>query len=250
MAPGGLVLLGLLLLVLVDAPAAVHIDIAAALFHSHDHLGGNKKKDKQSSSSSSSPSWPSWPDGNAATYLPPPAKKDKKEKPSWPDGNAADFFAEAAKKGLRSFTGGRGGYKTMTTEFLDAHNQVRAKYGVPPLRWSKKLARYARRWSDARRFDCVMMHSVGSPYGENVFWGTGWDWKAVEAVGDWASESSFYDWRAQACHPGQVCEHFTQIVWRTTNYVGCGRAECLAGGVFITCSYDPPGNWKGEVPLT
>lgn len=220
MAPGGLVLLLLVLLVLVDALAAVHIDISAAIFHSHDHLGGDKQ-DKSSSSL-----------------------------PSWANGNAADYFAAAAKKGLQSFTGGRGSYKTMTKEFLEAHNRVRAKYGVPPLRWSNKLARYARRWSDARRFDCVMMHSVGSPYGENVFWGTGWDWRAVDAVGDWASESSFYDWRAQACHPGQVCEHFTQIVWRTTKYVGCGRSECLAGGVFITCSYDPPGNWKGEVPLT
>jgi len=43
-------------------------------------------------------------------------------------------------------------------EFLQAHNELRAKYGVPPLRWSSKLARYARRWSSLRRFDCVMMH--------------------------------------------------------------------------------------------
>ncbi|KAE8766408.1 Pathogenesis-related protein 1A [Hordeum vulgare] len=246
MAPGGLALLLLLaLLALVDALAALNIDITASIFHSHDHLGGNKKQQEKEKPPSSS------------------EKEKEKEKPpsssSWSSSSSssssslkvdADYFAAAAKKGLHSFTGGRGNYKAMAKEFLEAHNRVRAKYGVPPLRWSNKLSRYARRWSAARRFDCVMMHSVGSPYGENVFWGTGWDWRAVDAVGDWASEASFYDWRAQACHPGQVCEHFTAIVWRTTKYVGCGRAECLAGGVFITCSYDPPGNWKGEVPLT
>ncbi|OEL29993.1 Pathogenesis-related protein 1A [Dichanthelium oligosanthes] len=135
-------------------------------------------------------------------------------------------------------------------EFLEAHNTLRAKYDVPPLRWSSKLARYARRWSSLRRFDCVMMHSPNSPYGENVFWGTGSDWRAADAVRSWATEGSYFDWRAQACYPGQVCGHFTQLVWNDTEYVGCGRAECFAGGVFITCSYDPPGNWKGEVPLT
>ncbi|CAN6354076.1 unnamed protein product [Urochloa humidicola] len=135
-------------------------------------------------------------------------------------------------------------------EFLEAHNTLRAKYGVPPLRWSSRLARYARRWSSMRRFDCVMMHSPGSPYGENVFWGTGNEWRASDAVASWATEASNFDWRAQACHPGQVCGHFTQVVWNDTEFVGCGRAECFAGGVFITCSYDPPGNWKGEVPLT
>lgn len=135
-------------------------------------------------------------------------------------------------------------------EFLEAHNQLRAKYGVPPLRWSSKLAKYARRWSSLRRFDCVMMHSPSSPYGENVFWGTGSDWRAADAVRSWASERSYFHWRAQACHPGQVCGHFTQLVWNDTEMVGCGRSECFAGGVFITCSYDPPGNWKGEVPLT
>jgi len=135
-------------------------------------------------------------------------------------------------------------------EFLQAHNELRAKYGVPPLRWSSKLARYARRWSSLRRFDCVMMHSPNSPYGENVFWGTGSDWRPADAVRSWATESSYFDWRAQACYPGEVCGHFTQLVWNDTGFVGCGRSECFAGGVFITCSYDPPGNWKGEVPLT
>ncbi|KAF8724808.1 hypothetical protein HU200_020746 [Digitaria exilis] len=135
-------------------------------------------------------------------------------------------------------------------EFLEAHNALRAKYGVPPLRWSSKLARYARRWSWLRRFDCVLMHSPASPYGEDVFRGSGTDWRASDAIRDWANEAANFDWRAQACHPGQECGHFTQLVWNDTQYVGCGRTECFTQHVFITCSYDPAGNYKGEVPLT
>lgn len=121
---------------------------------------------------------------------------------------------------------------------------------MPPLRWSNKLAKYARRWSSKRRIDCLLMHSFASPYGENVFRGTGWDWKAADAVRGWASEASYFDWKAQACYPGHVCGHFTQLVWNDTQLVGCGRAECFFGGVFITCEYEPGGNWKGEAPLT
>jgi hypothetical protein len=215
----GVVLLAVLLLVLVEALAAVPTGSGATTTTSPDYLGGGNKKQQQQQQS--------------------------------PEKRVDDYFAAVAKKlGLRSFTGGRGKYKSMAKEFLDAHNRVRAQYGVPPLRWSNKLARYARRWSEARRFDCVGMHSSGSPYGENIFWGSGWDWRAVSAVADWASEASFYDWRAQACHPGQECGHFKQLVWRTTKYVGCGRAECYNGFSFFTCSYDPPGNYKGEEPLS
>ncbi|CAM0953417.1 unnamed protein product [Alopecurus aequalis] len=224
--PPGVVLLPLfVLLVLVDMLAAVSIGTTTAVDHSHDHLGSNKKDTYNYNNQQKSPSF---------------TKQD------------AEKFAKALAKGFRSFAtgGGRGKYKLMAKEFLDAHNRVRSQYGVPPLRWSGKLARYARRWSSARRYDCVMMHSENSPYGENVFQGSGRDWRPVNVVADWASEASFYDWRAQECHPGQECGHFTSMVWRTTKYVGCGRSDCYDGGSFFTCSYDPPGNWKGEVPLT
>uniref|UniRef100_A0ACD5YN56 Uncharacterized protein n=1 Tax=Avena sativa TaxID=4498 RepID=A0ACD5YN56_AVESA len=188
---------------------------------------------------------------------PPPRQQQQQQSPSssWYSSPTAkredEFFATVAKKlGLRSFTGGRGNYKSMAKEFLDAHNRLRAQYGVPPLKWSNKLARYARRWSAARRYDCVMMHSPGSPYGENVYYSSGWDQRAVAAVEDWASEASFYDWRAQKCFPGEECGHFRALVWKKTKYVGCGRSECYNGNAFFTCSYDPAGNFRGEEPLS
>ncbi|GJN34299.1 hypothetical protein PR202_gb22948 [Eleusine coracana subsp. coracana] len=74
----------------------------------------------------------------------------------------------AKLKGLVSFTNGTGSYKGMSRQFVDGHNKVRERYGVPPMKWNNKLARYARRWSNAMRKDCQLLHSAGNNYGESA----------------------------------------------------------------------------------
>ncbi|CAN6483465.1 unnamed protein product [Victoria cruziana] len=133
-------------------------------------------------------------------------------------------------------------------EFLLHHNLVRVHLGEPPLQWCPKLARYARRVANHRRKDCLLQHSTG-PYGENLFAGTGNDWQPVDAVNMWLSEYQYYDPSANTCWPDKMCGHYTQMVWKDTERLGCARAECDGGGVFIICSYDPPGNWLGEGPF-
>ncbi|PKA64708.1 Pathogenesis-related protein PR-1 [Apostasia shenzhenica] len=151
--------------------------------------------------------------------------------------------------GLVSFTGGRGNYRTMAREFLAAHNAARALVNERPMVWDKQLARTAKRWSERRRSDCAIEHSQG-PYGENLFWGSGWNWRAADAVGEWVRERDHYNLTDNSCAAGRMCGHFTQIIWSSTLRVGCGRSECFNGGVIITCNYDPPGNYIGENPLT
>ncbi|RZS27007.1 hypothetical protein BHM03_00060437, partial [Ensete ventricosum] len=75
---------------------------------------------------------------------------------------------------------GKNGRKNMVREFLHAHNQVRAVAGEKPFAWDNNLARYAQNWSETRRSDCTIVHSMG-PYGENMFWGSGWDWRVADA---------------------------------------------------------------------
>ncbi|URE34636.1 SCP [Musa troglodytarum] len=143
---------------------------------------------------------------------------------------------------------GKNGRKNMVREFLHAHNQVRAVAGEKPFAWDDNLARYAKRWSEKRRSDCAIVHSMG-PYGENMFWGSGWDWRVADAVENWAREHLYYNRSDNSCMSGKMCGHFTQIVWNSSEAVGCARVECFAGGVIITCNYDPPGNWVGESPF-
>ena len=44
-------------------------------------------------------------------------------------------------------------------QYLIPHNTIRAKLGLPPLTWSKKLADYASWWAHQRQGDCASIHS-------------------------------------------------------------------------------------------
>ena len=44
-----------------------------------------------------------------------------------------------------------------------------------------------------------------------------------------------------------MCGHYTQIVWETTQKVGCAKIQCDGFDLWV-CNYDPPGNWVGEKP--
>lgn len=40
--------------------------------------------------------------------------------------------------------------------------------------------------------------------------------------------------------------HFTQIVWKNTQYLGVGIAKNAYGRTVIVATYFPPGNYKGQ----
>ncbi|KAL6984990.1 Cuticle-degrading protease [Sarracenia purpurea var. burkii] len=133
-------------------------------------------------------------------------------------------------------------------EFLAPQNEARSVLGLPPLAWDVDLAEYASWYANQRREDCALRHSEG-PFGENIFWGSGDAWTEGDAVADWISEEEWYDYGSNSCAAGQECAHYTQIVWRGTTSVGCARVVCFGGrGVFMTCNYDPPGNYIGQRP--
>uniref|UniRef100_A0A2N9GP97 SCP domain-containing protein n=1 Tax=Fagus sylvatica TaxID=28930 RepID=A0A2N9GP97_FAGSY len=139
-------------------------------------------------------------------------------------------------------------HKALSKEFLSAHNKIRRLYNEPPLKWDRKLARYARRWASKRFLDCRMVHSYG-PYGENLFWGKHDHWTPAQAVQSWADEHQFYDPMKRECVQGQMCGHYTQVVWRDTTHVGCSSINCQDGGMYVICVYDPPGNYVNESPF-
>ncbi|CAN6876480.1 unnamed protein product [Brassica oleracea] len=133
-------------------------------------------------------------------------------------------------------------------EFLYAHNLVRARVGEPPLEWDGRLAAYARAWARQRVGDCRLVHSNG-PFGENIFWAGQNNWRPIDVVKVWADENKFYDVNGNTCEPGQMCGHYTQIVWRDSTKVGCARVDCSNGGLYAICVYNPPGNFEGENPF-
>jgi uncharacterized protein YkwD len=128
--------------------------------------------------------------------------------------------------------------------WVDAHNRVRAKHCAAPLEWSPKLAQVAQAWANTLRDKgCVFGHSGNESYGENLAAGT------TGTLGPDAVVKMWYDEIADYKFPdggfSAKTGHFTQVVWRGTSRVGCGRSLCKTMEIWV-CNYERPGNWEGQ----
>lgn len=139
--------------------------------------------------------------------------------------------------------------------FVVAHNQERARVSpaanpaLPPVTWSNELAAQARAWAERCKFD----HSK-TDLGENLSARTDMADPDV-IVAAWVAEGEAFDYKRNRCASGEVCGHYTQVVWRDSTQIGCGMAKCGAGGPFgdeewfmWVCNYSPAGNWSGQKP--
>ena len=124
-----------------------------------------------------------------------------------------------------------------------AHNRVRAKHCAGPLAWSSKLAQVAQQWANSLRDQgCAFGHSKGS-YGENLAAGSTGLLDPESVVKMWYDEVAHYKFPNGGF--SMKTGHFTQVVWRSTTHVGCGRSQCKGMDIWV-CEYDPPGNWEGQ----
>jgi pathogenesis-related protein 1 len=128
---------------------------------------------------------------------------------------------------------------------LAAHNEVRARVDVQPLRWSDRLASRAQEWAGHLLQEGQFYHRPHPTFGENLFEITGLRASPADVVSVWSSEVRDYNYPAKTCR--QVCGHYTQLVWSDTREVGCAVARNPGREVWV-CNYDPPGNWVGERP--
>jgi pathogenesis-related protein 1 len=143
---------------------------------------------------------------------------------------------------------------------LAAHNKVRSRHGVPPLSWSKSLARDAGVWADhlAKDSGCAMHHTTSAGEGENLYWASAATWSdgrrdvqpvtPERVVKSWASEEADYNYARNSCRAGKACGHYTQIVWKDSTRVGCAKRTCSDKSQIWVCRYSPPGNWVGSKP--
>ena len=89
----------------------------------------------------------------------------------------------------------------------------------------------------------------GGPTGENL--ASGYP-NASASVITWGQERTRYNFGKAEF--STETGHFTQLVWKVTTSVGCGRTECDGGqsggkgnapGWFVVCEYFPAGNVIG-----
>ncbi|CAL1377419.1 unnamed protein product [Linum trigynum] len=132
-------------------------------------------------------------------------------------------------------------------DYLNAHNSARAQVGVANITWDATVAAYAQSYANSRVSDCNLVHSGGA-YGENLAKGSSSTFSGTSAVNLWVAEMPYYDYASNACTGGKQCLHYTQVVWRNSVRLGCARVQCANGWWFVTCNYDPPGNYVGQRP--
>ncbi|KAG8908437.1 hypothetical protein FRB99_006642 [Tulasnella sp. 403] len=144
-----------------------------------------------------------------------------------------------------SGTGSDGLTAAQQQRFIDLHNQVRSQHGASPVTWSDQLASAAKSWANG----CVFQHSHGSlgPYGENLAAGSSNTYDVGDAMKAWSDEVSEYD----PSNPQP--SHYTQIVWKGTQQIGCGLATGCTGifggggtARYFVCEYFPAGNVIGQ----
>ncbi|XP_059557811.1 peptidase inhibitor 16 isoform X2 [Myotis daubentonii] len=140
---------------------------------------------------------------------------------------------------------------------VDLHNLYRAQASPPAanmllMRWDAELAAFAKAYAQ----QCVWGHNKErGRRGENLFAITDEGMDVPLAVEQWHVEREYYNFSAAACEPGQMCGHYTQVVWAMTDRIGCGSHFCeKLQGVeetnvhLLVCNYEPPGNVRGRRP--
>jgi len=131
---------------------------------------------------------------------------------------------------------------------LAAHNAIREEYAAPPLQWSDTMAVAAASWGGRCLFQPTGGVLNDEPYGELQVAATG-PFPISAAIGQFVQDEGDYN----PANP--TYNHWTQIVWKSTENVGCAITGCndLLGAntglaTYYICIYDPPGNVIGEAP--
>lgn len=135
---------------------------------------------------------------------------------------------------------------------LQTHNSYRSPLQEPSLLWSADLAKDALAWAQHLASINKGEHdmSIRGREGENLWWGTANYFSYTDMVGAWGNEQRSFKYDVYpncTTKRSEVVGHYTQIVWKNTQSVGCA----LAGNGqtdFLVCRYGPAGNIVGEKP--
>ncbi|XP_018335434.1 uncharacterized protein LOC108744254 isoform X2 [Agrilus planipennis] len=133
-------------------------------------------------------------------------------------------------------------------DFLKAHNDYRARHGVPPLKLDRKISKYAEEWAKMLAVKNVLEHRKNNPYGENIYmmYSSDPNFKITgnSPVDAWYDEIKYHTFGRE---PNSLKSgHFTQVVWKSSELVGVGVAKSKQGSIYVVANYSPPGNFVGS----
>ncbi|XP_006881784.1 PREDICTED: peptidase inhibitor R3HDML [Elephantulus edwardii] len=152
---------------------------------------------------------------------------------------------------------------------LDYHNFIRSSVYPPAANmeymvWDEQLARSAAAWAS----QCIWAHGPSQLMryvGQNLSVFSGRYNSVTDLAKLWSDEKQYYLYPSpRECNPhcpwhcnGPLCTHYTQMVWATSNRLGCAIHTCgrinvwgnsLYQAAYLVCNYSFKGNWIGEAP--
>jgi uncharacterized protein YkwD len=176
----------------------------------------------------------------------------------------------AGQSGGAAGQSGAGGTNPLSQDvinaFVAAHNAARSgplnptpNPALPPVSWDPILANSAYNYTAlCQGASGLLSHNAnrstdyqalgGSGYvGENIYATTANTVAPADAVDDWMTEASQFDYAADDIGDGG---HYTQVVWRASIRIGCAIVNCpnLTYHDSVLCDYSPGGNITGQEP--
>ena len=133
----------------------------------------------------------------------------------------------------------------LKSTMLSVHNAARATRKLTPLKWDAAIAKIALTHATSGPY---MVHKVPSGCGQNLAAGTYGAYSLAQLFNLWMDEKKYYSCGVKISSTNFMkFGHYTQVMWSTTKYVGCGSAK-RNGNLFLVCNYKAPGNYIGKVP--
>ncbi|ASP31676.1 MAG: CAP domain-containing protein [Pseudomonadota bacterium] len=140
----------------------------------------------------------------------------------------------------------------LAARILRTHNDERRRLALRPLKWNVHLEREAREWAHHLSRRGMLQHASQqgrNRTGENLWMGTSGHWPVENMVGMFIEEKKHYRHARfpDISHTGNWADvgHYTQVVWRDTQEVGCAVATARGNDVLV-CRYWPAGNVWGQ----
>ncbi|GFR88463.1 cysteine-rich venom protein [Elysia marginata] len=137
---------------------------------------------------------------------------------------------------------------------LDVHNEYRRNEGgcqINKLEYDMELEAQAKKWAEG----CVFEHEMIKGRGENLAFST---YEHPENIMISDSAQGWFDEKNDFTRGQHGCQrscHYTQLVWDTTEKVGCYSTRCPSLGKtsasnawYFVCFYTPMGNTIGQEP--
>ncbi len=132
---------------------------------------------------------------------------------------------------------------------MDLHNSVRRSWGAGPLSWDQGLANEAQNWVNHLASTCTIVHGGMNDHGQNLYVKNQKPTAPCNGDTTCMAKASMNAYIQEPVNRGTT-NHMTQVLWRSTQRVGCAQSSVARCGsynnIYTACHYDPPGNINGR----